>query len=102
MPRDPLTSPRASPPGRAKGVDGRSVAGACGRSAPRCPLPRSPSRARLEHAREGGRAGVAQFVRYKRHRAPEREFALGDEHAVVGELVADAADRKSTRLTYSN
>src|SRR3546814_989515 len=54
MPRDPLTSPRASPPGRAKGVDGRSVAGACGRSAPRRPLPRRPSRAGLEHAPEGG------------------------------------------------
>src|SRR3546814_3866752 len=85
MPRDPLTSPRASPPGRAKGVDGRSVAGACGRSAPRRPLPRRPSRAGLEHAREGGGAGVAQFVGYQRHGAPEREFALGDEHAVRSE-----------------
>src|SRR3546814_5393599 len=90
-PRDPLTSPRASPPGRAKGVDGRRVAGACGRSAPGRPLPRRPSRARLEHAGECGGAGVAQFVGYQRHRAPEREFALGDEHALIGEVVADAA-----------
>src|SRR3546814_7266402 len=93
MPRDPPTSPRASPPGRAKGVDGRSVAGACGRSAPRRPLPRRLPRAGLEHAREGGRAGVAQFVGYQRHGTPEREFALGDKHAVVGEVVADAAAR---------
>src|SRR3546814_13744918 len=57
-----------------------------------CPYTtRFRSRAGLEHAREGGGAGVAQFVGYQRHGAPEREFALGDEHAVVGEIVADAA-----------
>src|SRR3546814_7456661 len=89
-------------------------------SGPSRPLPRRLPRAGLEHACEGGGAGVAQFVGYQRHGAPEREFALGDEHAVVGEIVADAAahvaaegggeagarhaglDRKSTRLNSSH